>query len=462
MKNKTILTFAAFLGIVSVQAADPIAGLLNDFLRQQTDAIKPWDLGGQFRVRYEARENGGLVPNRDFLEGLDNSNDYFLFRTRAHVGWTPHPWITAYVEGRDSQDASDERAVKETDTFDLHQGYLRIGDPKKIPLSLKIGRQEMSYGDERFIGISDWSNTLRSFDAAKLRFENEMFWADAFSGRVVIPRDEHFNISNDYDWFSGLYAGTSKLIPLNEAEFFFLSRNVGAKSPTAITPTFGGPGTRDIYTVGTRWKSLPGVIGNWDYTVEGAAQFGGINIGGTRLDHEAFSAAGTGGYTFKEAFGAPRVTLGYDYGSGDTDETDGKNETFELLFGTNHRIYGLADLVGPRNMHIPRAGASFKPLKDLTISAELLGYYLADTEDFLYPESGGPRSGNGYGKNKSFDSYVGHEIDLNAVWRFTTWGQLQGGYAHFFTGKYIEQSAAAGGRKSEDADWFYLQLVFSF
>jgi hypothetical protein len=100
--------------------APPVsAGLINDWLREQSAAARAWDVGGQFRARYEAKENAGSFPNNDFLRGLENSNDYFLFRTKAHVGWSGAPWFVAFVEGRDSHAVSDSRPVTETDTFDL-------------------------------------------------------------------------------------------------------------------------------------------------------------------------------------------------------------------------------------------------------------------------------------------------------------------------------------------------------
>jgi hypothetical protein len=366
------------------------------------------------------------------------------------------------VQGRDSHAESDERVPGETDTFDLHQAYLRLGDPKRFPLSLKIGRQEMLYGDERYLGISDWSNVGRSFDAAKVRYEDQNFWIEAFSGRQVIPYDEHFNVVNDYDWFSGIYASTRKLISWQDTEFFAFSRNVGANSPTAITPTLGGPGPRDIYTIGTRWKSLPGKLGNWDYTFEAAGQFGSINSGGLRLDHQAFAVNGSGGYTWKDTFGTPRIGAGYDFGSGDSDPADGKNETFEMLFGTNHRLYGLMDLFGMRNMHIPRVNGSIKLARDLTVTAEWLSFWLADDADFIYPESAAGRNQNGYARNVGFSSQVGNEIDLLVNWRVAPWGLVQAGYGHFFVGDAIDQAAAHGGRASKDADWFYLQATISF
>ena len=448
----------------SPPVAAPSAGLVNDWLHQEVPSTRAWDVGGQFRVRYEAREHAGSFPNNDFLRDLNNSNEYFLFRTKAHLGWVPATWFSAYAEGRDSHAVSDERTITETDTFDLHQAYVRLGNPKQFPVSLKIGRQEMLYGEERYIGASDWSNVGRSFDAAKVRFENETIWADAFAGRQVLPRDNHFNIPNDYDWFSGLYASTRQLLSWQDTDLYFLARNVGAQAPNALAPGLpGSPSSaRDIYTVGTRWKSAPGQLGRWDYTLEAAGQFGSIHQGSSRLEHRAYAVNGTGGYTWKNAWGTPRVAAGYDFGSGDSNPNDSRHDTLEMLFATNHRLYGVMDLFGPRNMHIPRVAASIKPAKDLTLSAEWLGFWMVETADSLYPESSSARNQNGYGRNAGFDSHVGDEVDVLVNWRAASWGSLQAGYGHFFIGDYVRQSAAKGGHGSHDADWLYLQATFSF
>lgn len=138
--------------------AHPSAGMVNDRLREDFPSATAWDIGGQWRVRYEARDAGSF-PNRDFARDLDHGNDYLLVRTKVHLGWSPTPWFTAYVEGRDA------RAVPQTDSFDLHQAHVRVGDLERFPFSLQVGRQELVYGDQRYIGNSDWSNFGRSFDA---------------------------------------------------------------------------------------------------------------------------------------------------------------------------------------------------------------------------------------------------------------------------------------------------------
>jgi hypothetical protein len=471
------LLFAALLASPHVTAgqaspqpmadAPKSAGLLNDALRLESPTFSEWDIGGQFRFRYEVRDDAGSFPSNDFIrQGVDNSNDYFLFREKLHIGWQPENWLKLYVEGRGSQVGSDERDPSpDQDTVDLQQAYVELGNAKNFPLTLKLGRQEMTYGDQRFIGISDWSNTGRTFDAVKLRYNiSEKSWVDLFVSRVVIPVDDQFNESNDYDNFSGIYASSQELLRGIEAQAFFLARNVGDQSPNAVSTGLGGPSERDVYTYGVRLKSLPDAFHGWDFAFEGAGQFGNVVTAGVRRDLQAYALTGSAGYTFDNVTSKPRIGVGYDYASGDSNPNDGTQGTFDLLFGTNHGFYGLADLIGLRNLSSPRISLSAKPAKNLTVTADYLLYWLANTNDSFYPETGSGRSGNGYGKNPKFGSYVGSEIDLVAKYAITPWSEFHLGYAHFFAGDYIKDSVdsvpANGG--VTDADWFYTQITVNF
>src|SRR5437016_663683 len=236
-------------------------GIANDWLRSQSSSFAAWDLGGQFRARYEHPESLGPV---DFsATGGHSSDNRMLLRTFVHVGYDPTTWLNFYSEGRDSRGFWDEpNPNPDLDTMDLHQAFVQIGNPQLFPLIAKIGRQELSYGDERLIGISDWTNVRRTFDAAKLRYEVEGFRVDAFVSHPVIVWNDHFNESNDQDWFSGVYASTTKLIPWQESEVYFLSRNAGSGSPQFYGPSPDPQGAtpRDIYTIGVHFKSLLGKL----------------------------------------------------------------------------------------------------------------------------------------------------------------------------------------------------------
>jgi hypothetical protein len=443
------------------------AGLLNDVLLLRDDSFKAWNIGGQLRGRYELKDDAGSFPDRDFIRrGVDNDNDYLLLREKLHIGWQPESWLSFFVEGRGAQAVSDDRdASPEQDGWDLHQGYFKLGDPKIFPMTLQVGRQEMLYGDEHLIGIGDWGNTGRSFDAVRLRATlGETSWVDVFTSRVVIARDEHFNESNDEDQFSGIYAFSQELAAGLDTQAYFLARNVGEGSPNAIARGIGGPSERDVYTYGVRVKSLVGALHSWDFTAEGLGQFGNVVTGGVDRDLRSYAFFGNFGYTFERAWGQPRLGLGYDHGSGDSDPKDGKQQTFEQLFGTNHAYYGVMDLVGPRNIQSPRVSFGLKPGKKLTLSLDYILFWLADTHDFFYPESGPARTQNGYGRNPQFDSFVGSELDLVAKYAVTPWASVHMGYGHFFPGAYIKSSVASvpanGG--ATGADWFYVQTTVNF
>lgn len=464
-----IAILAAFASLASADdkkvSAPPSAGIVNDYLREQSPGFQAWDLGGQVRARLEHKEYFAAPGVVDFARFGDDDNTYFLLREKVHLGYTPCPWFTTFLEGRDSSSQNDDRHPNvDADLFDLHQGYIRIGDASEFPVSLKLGRQELSYGDERLIGPSDWGNIPRAFDAAKVRYENSDFWVDAFFGRPVVPRQSKLNLSNEHDNFWGLYGSTKTLLPKHETQVYFLGRNTDTSSPTFINDSLATlPSPRDIYTLGARLKSLPASFGNWDYELEGAYQFGRFKSTSTSasLDQNAFAAHAAGGYTFAEAPTKPRVGLEYNYASGDSDPTDGEHGTFDNLFPTNHKFYGYMDFVSWQNIHDLRATASLKPLPPLLLTADVHGFWLADANDYFYTVGGAPRKTGGYGINPGAGDYVGSEIDFVATYTIKPYAIAQAGYGHFFVGEYVKNSLSATGG-SHDADWIYGQLVFNF
>ncbi len=454
----------------------PFPGFLNDYLRKKDPYYSVWDIGGAARLRYELKENGvGLPPASDFRKtGVDNDNSYFSDKILVHAGYTAE-WWSAFVQGRSSSTTGDDRNPNfESDgVVDLHQAFVTLGNHKEFPLSLKLGRQEYIYGDERLVGAFGWHNIGRVFDSARLRWQNAWFAAEAFSGKLVLPDDNNFNTWNDYNFFSGLHVSTKK-IPKTLTELYFFARNDGVGSATANPGAFApfqaaAPLARDIYTFGGRMKSGVGEFGNFDFTVEGAWQFGNWKAAaaGPRQKHEAFAFMGNVGYTFPDAFGTPRIALEYAYATGDGSATDNRHDTFDNLYPTNHKFYGYMDFLAWQNLHDVRAIFQLKPHPRVSLSAEGHLFWLADTADSLYNAGGAARAGgvvgagNGFNRNPSYDSFIGGELDLIAGFAVNKFTALEAGYGHFFTGKYLNQTwQNAGG--AADADWVYLQTVIRF
>ncbi len=489
--------FAALPAIVSAQekpaAATPYAalppatnaasaGLFNDWLREQSPDFAPWDIGGQFRARLEVKDfidtpgQAGQVAFRH--DHGDANNTYLLLRQKIHVGYT-EDWFNIFVEGEESSSTGDKRNPNlESDQFDLHQGYVTLGNPQKFPLVAKVGRQELSYGDERLIGAFDWNNIGRTFDAIKLRYNvTPNSWVDAFTGNVVIPRDNHFDTPNNYDTFSGLYASSRDVVPWQESQLYFLARNTFHNSPNletgALVPL---PSSRDIYTPGFRLKSLPGKLDGFDYGVEADYEFGRfVSVAGTAptavlgrsLKQEAWLLHLESGYTFASDY-SPRVGVEFNYASGDKNPNDNTHGTFDTLFPTTHAVVGIMDMYSLQNIEDLRINFSLKPTKKFTAFTSFRGVWLATPADAFYLANQTARTGgtvgghNGYALNPSYSRFVGTELDLVLTYNFTSYAQVQGGYSHFFVGDYVKDSLSAPGFGSVDADYVYLQTTLKF
>jgi len=474
-------------------SAGPFVGFANEALREHSPPMTNLDLGGSIRLRYEVKEGFGIpgvAGSMDFrAHGADVSNDYLLSRIRFHAGIS-QSWWSAYVEGRSSLAASDERFAypnaplvagtsrrkgdgPESDALNLHQAYLYLGNPS-FPVSLKVGRQELNYGDERLVSVNPWNNIGRTFDAVKARWQSPWISVDAFTGRIVIPEDGRFDVDNDYEWFSGLYASTTE-VPRHLVEGYFYARNASSQAIAAEpspqeTPL---PSARDIYTVGFRLKSKPRELGPWDYSLQAAGQWGDFRdirrgANSPRLDHRAWMAIIQGGYTFTNLWSTPRLGLEYSYASGDSNPNDNKHETFDTLFPTYHAYYGYMNFFSLQNIHDVRAILQCKPHPRVSLALEGHGFWLADTHDSFYSANGTPRGGlgttpsTGYGINPSYGNFVGTELDAIAGWAVTRFAQLEVGYGHFFTGDYIRQSLSSPAFGNKDANWCYLQLNVYF
>ena len=462
-------------------SAPPFPGFINEYLLGPNGYTNHWNIGGADRERYVAYEGYGIAGKTgsvDFRDhGASVDNQYLLSRIRFHAGYSDE-WWSAYAEGQSSWAAGDHRAAyadvpavagtsktvgygPESDTIDLHQGFVTAGDPKEFPLTLKVGRQELTYGEERLIGDYDWNNIGRAFDAAKLRWQQGWGSVDVFTGMPVVPREGQFDMPNNQDWLSGVYA-TFTPIPKTILEGYFLARNASRSAISFFAdPEFPQPTARDVYTVGGRLKSKPGQLYNFDYTIEGAYQFGDFAPTATaaREDQDAFMAIVLGGYTFADLWATPRLGAEFDYASGS--DGSGTHGTFDNLFPTNHKFFGMMDLVSLENIQDVGANLTLKPAKRMSVTLMGNAFWLADTHDYFDTVAGAPRATGGYGIHPSYNPFVGTELSVVGGYAVTSFAQVEAGYGHFFSGDYIAQSQAVNGG-ARDADWVYVQTTFKF
>ena len=393
-------------------------------------------LRGEFRERFEGFDNGGFTAGRD---------DYYaLTRVRLNATVTASKSLSFQANVHDARVA--DKTIGPTTApfrgpFDLRTAFADVGSAT-APIAFRLGRQELAFGEQRLLGHLAWVNTGRSWDAARVIVRSKAFQADIFGASLVRSLPDEFDKSGYGNRLAGVYATTGKLIPKASVEpFLFWRRDVNLRSELTTV------GNLSQTTVGTRVAGkLPVGL---DYGVEMAMQRG--SLAADSVD------AWAGHWQIRESLpgaGAIKLIAEYNFASGDDNPTDGTRQTFDQLYPTGHDKLGLADQVGWRNVHHIREGVEFTPIKATPISVSYHSWWLASRNDALYAASGAAIARVAGGASST---HVGQEIDIQVTRALTPQIQMAAGYAHMFTGAFLEQ-ATPGASYSQP----YVMVTYVF
>lgn len=352
---------------------------------------------------------------------------YYLSRVRLNATVTPGKALSFQVQAQDARVA--RKTVGPTGTpfrapFDLRMAFADVGAATG-PVTVRVGRQELVYGDQRLVGHVSWLNAARTFDGAKVTFRGKKLQLEAFGTSVVRILDSEFDKSGNGNRFAGVYATAPSLVPKGTVEpYLFWKRDRNQLSET------GTPGNLNLTTVGVRWVGrLPR---NVEYNTDTALQTGSLATD----DISAFA----GHYQLRTPPAgrvAFRVSSEFNVASGDETPGDGARGTFDQLYPTPHDKYGLADQVGWRNIRHVRAGIELTPAKGLPVGVNYHSWWLNEKRDGLYNAGGALLARVASG---AASRHVGQEVDIQASRAITPQLQLAAGYAHIFTGAFLKQA----------------------
>jgi hypothetical protein len=419
------------------QALYPLKeGIVQPF---HTSDIPSWmTLDMELRGRTEEQTSLGYVSGKDRM--------YELTRVWGGMKVVPTDWLTFYAQFMDLHALGlplRDTAANMRDTFDLRQGYL---DFHYKPVQLIVGRQELRIGDERVVGISDWTNTSRTWDGAYMRVGNAN-QLNIFSTSVVAVHPSSLDTHGAGLTFHGVHAKLTTWVPGTDIEPFVLVRAL-----PHVTSQQGAIGTETEVTFGSYYQTkLPF---GFDSSGTGDLQRGSYSNDSIH----AGAAIIRGGYGTKRLPWQPHLEVEYDYATGNPHTNPDHISTYDQQYPSNHNAFGLVDLFGFQNIKQDRLNLQLtrhSQHNELLVLLQGGSLHVATTHDGLYSGAGASLIAAPAGGFKS--DGIGSEFDASAKYIFHKSFVTNIGVGHFFPGALMTSE-----KHGAPLTYAYLEFTYRF
>lgn len=388
------------------------------------------DFGTDLRWKFET------IDNPRFNMSASQSDDSWLQqRLLGHANLRFGDWMRVFAQvGAFDVIGKDARGSSDDDRVDLTQAFVDF-TPGGGDAMLRLGRQELAYGGNRFFIYSDTSNIRPRYNAA--RFDLTLGpWS--FSAAAGEP------IANEVGAWDDDPQRDQDIVAL-QAE-----RDFGDVSASGFLIDFA----RDDFTIAgttandrrlTAGVNVVGKAGPYKFDAEIVHQSGDF---GTQ-DVDAWGGALELSRGFSGGW-SPRAGLRLTYGSGDSDPTDDAQETYAPPFPRN-TWFSEGGFTSHGNIIEFAPTLALKPAHDMSLNLKLSGLWRAEDSDFIYVASQTPLAGTRGG-----DDFIGVSPYLQAIWRPTPNIELRGQAVYFDAGDRIED---LGG---EDAAYGNFSVAFRY
>lgn len=308
-----------------------LKGILPTFITAFLLAIFPKHSAGQFTLSAELRIRPEVLHGYRTLPDTDSRVAVFVDqRARINALYSKEKF-QVYASIQEARTWGEQAQLADEPTIGVHEFWGQYFFHKN--LSLKAGRQELRYDDERLLGNADWYAQGRSHDAAVLKYANAKGFKLDAGGAFNQATQNNFGTYYPVNSYKTLeYLWANKVWKNSHQEL-----NVSAMVI--------GDGTQEADSTGITTRVTIGF--NSDFTREKfalhLAVYDQLGQDPAKRDISAYmiSAYGT-----VNPFEYWKFTLGIDYLSG-TDQLNSENadkqKTFFTLYPSNHAFYGIAD-----------------------------------------------------------------------------------------------------------------------
>jgi hypothetical protein len=428
----TVAVFAfAFPGRAQQALYPQKEGIVQPF--HSSDIPRWMTIDFELRGRTEEQTSLGYVSGKDRL--------YELTRVWGGMTVVPTNWLTIYGQFLDLHALGlplRDTAANMRDNFDLRQVYL---DFHYKPVQLVVGRQELRIGDERVVGISDWTNTSRTWDGVYMRIGN-VNQLNIFSTSVVNIHPTSFDTQVAGLTFDGVHAKLATYVPHTDIEPFAL-----VYALHSVTSQQGVVGSQTEVTFGSYFQTnLP--LG-FESSGTGVLQRGSYSNDSIH----AGAAIIRGGYTAKRLPWQPSLEAEYDYATGNTHTNLYSIGTYGQQYPSNHNAFGLVDLFGFQNIKQDRLSLQLTPHKDLLVLIQGGSLHVATIHDSVYNGAGASLFAAPTGGYKS--DGIGTEFDASAKYVYRKSFVTNIGVGHFFPGEVMTS-------ENHGAPLTYVYLGFTY
>ena len=374
----------------------------------------------------------------DLDNGPDDSGWMTLQRTQLGVGANLHSGVSAYIEldmvgtwGNSFSAYANDGGFVQTPT--VQQAYIDGLYAKQLDAKTRIGRFEMSYGDEYVIGDRDFFPAGLAFDGAWLskNYENHGFSVDAFALKLVdgfkngatsTPDDSVYALGLYGNWY-GSEAKTG--LPGGMQPYYIL-----VKDQADVPGIVGGGRTHDVHTLGLYWFGDKA-------TKDKGGIFWNANLSGQYFKKMMWGTDTRVGYTMSNTKWTPKFFGQFAYASGDHSTVGGA--AYNPLFQDVHGRFGYSDLFAFSNLVVFGVGGYVTPRAHHSYRIELPAAHVA--RKFA--------GGGGHQLAWETDFVVKHKysenVDFEVVYAFVKW----------------RDSDNVGG-ESDDVQIGYFNVVLSF
>ena len=190
------------------------------------------DLGRPFwHVSFGAELRGSYEGYRNYSwgSGPQDGNGYYLNRLISHGDFHLGPSVRIFAElqsGLEFGRNGGPRPAIDEDKLDVGQLFLELRSPtqqQKVPIEVRVGRQNLNYGDGSLVSIRDL-NVRRPFDAIKLILRPQAWRIDIFAAKPVETSPGFFDDAPDHtETFWGIWAtDTKEQSFVRQLDFYYL------------------------------------------------------------------------------------------------------------------------------------------------------------------------------------------------------------------------------------------------